>query len=258
MFDEIHLKELLQVSNNLTHDNIGDAMLHALLLKAVIVSPVNQDRASRIMEVIRDYARKADLGWKAFEQPIELSKKLTNDNIWQLIGVSGTLFELNYCYERIEEAEILTFENSTPVRFYLNGIFHYLTALFLLDKADNLEEGLPRPGTIIKVFHPIGLGSLLNPIYEIFDRPFGQTKSYGDTILRNRNRQFVHGSFSPKNIRNLVKDTNIFDESQQLRFMQFHRDLYDRLIVFRLQIISILSRQVINPADFSPSKIYHL
>ena len=258
MLDDTHLKELLIVSNSLTQDNVGDAMIRAMILKAAMLNPLNQARAHEIMEKIRIYARSAEIGWKAFEQPIMLHKKLTGENIWQLIGVVGALFDLNYCFERIEEAGILTFENSAPVRFYVNGIFHYATALFLLDKKDNLDLGFPRAGTIIRVLHPIGMDSLLDPVYQVFDRPFGETKSYGDTILRNRNRQFVHGSFSPKNIRSLVKDTNIFDEGQRRRFVQYHRDLYDRLIVLRLQVISILSRQEFNPAEFSPSKLYDL
>ncbi len=258
MLDNIHLRELLLVSNNLTQNNIGDSMMRAIVLKAVMADPVDKARADQIVERIRAYARSADIGWMIFQQPIELRQTLTDLNIWQLIGVVGTLFDLNYCFERIEEASVLTFENSAPVRFYLNGIFHYATALFLLDAKKNFEKGLPRPGTIIKVLHPIGLSELLDPIYQVFDRPLGETNSYGDTILRNRNRQFVHGSFSPENIQGLVKDTNIFDKSQQLRFVEYHRDLNDRVIMLRLQLTSILSRQEIDLADFSPSKIYHL
>ncbi len=258
MLDNIHLRELLLVSNNLTPDNVGDSMMRAVVLKAAIADPVGKARADQIIERIRAYARSADIGWTIFQQPIELKKKLTEVNIWQLIGVAGTLFDLNYCFERIEEASILTFENSAPVRFYLNGIFHYATALFLLDAKRNFEKGLPRPGTIIKALHPMGLGELLNPIYQVFDRPLGETMSYGDTILRNRNRQFVHGSFSPENIKDLVKDTDIFNENQRLRFVEYHRDLNDRVIMLRLQLTSILTRQDIDMTEFSPSKIYHL
>ena len=258
MLDDTHLKQLLLVSNNLTHDNIGDSMMRAIVLKAIMLDPVNKAKADEMVEKIRAYARSAEIGWKIFEQPIELKQKLTDLNIWQLIGIIGTLLDLNYCFERIEEAVILTFENSAPVRLFLNGIFHYVTALFLLDTKDNLKKGLPRPGNVIRVLHPLGLSELLDPIYQVFDRPLGERNSYGDTILRNRNRQFVHGSFSPENIRDLVKDTKIFDENQRLRFVQYHRDLNDRVIMLRLQLISILSHQEIDITDFSPSKIYHL
>lgn len=258
MLDDLHLQELLQVSNSLAHDNIGDSMMRAIVLKAVIGNPISKMRADEIMERIRAYARSAEIGWTIFQQPIELKQKLTDLNVWQLLGIVGTLFDLSYCFERIEEASIFTFENSAPVRFYLNGIFHYVTALFLLDTKRNLEKGLPRPGTIIKVLHPLGLGQLLDPVYQIFDRPLGDRNSYGDTILRNRNKHFVHGSFSPENIRDLVKDTNIFDENQRLRFVEYHRDLNDRVIILRLQLTSILSRQEIDMAHFSPFKIYHL
>ncbi len=258
MFDEVHLRELYKISNNLTRENIGDSMAHAVVFRSLIVDPRNKDIADRMMNVIRAFARDVDIvGWVIFEEPIELKHELTEINIWQLIGIVGVLMDLNYCFERIEEAAIFTFENSTPVRFYINGIFHYVTALFLLDKGKNLEKGLPRPGTVIKVLHPIGLSDLLDPIYEIFERPLGEENSYGETIRKNRNRQFVHGSFSPENIRDLVRDTNIFDERQKLRFLQCHYDLNDQLIILRLKLLSILNHQEIDMADFSPSRIYH-
>ena len=141
-------------------------------------------------------------------------------------------------FERIEEASFFTFENSAPVRFYINGIFHYISTLFLLDYKRNRKNKLPHPGTVIKVLHPLGLTQLLEPIYQVLDRPFGEDFSYGQTILENRNKQFVHGSFSPENIQDLVDDSRIFDGTQRERFIQNHWDLYDRLILLRLRLLS--------------------
>jgi hypothetical protein len=258
MFDDINLETLNQIATNMNHENIGDSMERGIALQAAITEPLSKAESERCMVIIRKYARDADIGWPIFLVPIKLEVDLSDNQVLQLMGLSGTLLELNYCFERIEEATLFTFPNSAPVRFYVNGLFHYISALFLIDRMDKRHKHLPYPGTVINVLHPIGLSRLLDPVYVVLDRPFGQETSYGGTILKNRNKQFVHGTFSPENIQGLVKDTNIFDEPQKARFMQNHWDLLDRLIVLRLQVISILTQQKINPADFSPDKIYNL
>src|SRR6185503_14217102 len=125
MLDDTHLKELLLVLNNLTHDNVGNSMMRAMVLKAAMLDSAYKATADELIDKIMDYARSAEIGWKIFEQPLEVKQEITDLNIWQFIGMIGTLLDLNYCFERIEEAALLTFENSAPVRFFLNGIFHY-------------------------------------------------------------------------------------------------------------------------------------
>jgi hypothetical protein len=256
-FDNVHLKELIAISNSMNRDTIGHRMTRAMALRCLILHPAMQIRADEIMERIRGFTRTADVGWKIFEEPIMPSISLTEVQIWQLMGIVGTLLEFNYCFERVEEASFFTFENSAPVRFYVNAIFHYLTALFLLDTTHNKKKNLPRPGTVIKALHPMGLSHLLEPVYQVFERPFGDELSYGETILSIRNKGFVHGSFSPENIQRQVRDSRIFDETQKIRFIQNHWDLFDRLILLRLQLISILTYANVNLTTFTPSRLYH-
>ena len=258
MLDDINLELLNQIVKNLNHEIIGDAMERAIVIQTAIVDPVTRAESENRLDFIRDYARNAAIGWIIYKEPIKVEAALSDNQIWQLLGLMGTLLELNYCFERIEEVTLFTFVNSAPVRFYVNGIFHYITTLFLLDLKQNRHMKLPYPGTVVKVLDPLGLSQLLDPIYKVLNRSFGRETSYGGTILKNRNKQFVHGSFSPENIQDLVEDTNIFDEHQKVRFMQNHWDLYNRLIVLRLQIISILTQQNINPDEFSSDKIYNL
>ncbi|HET9906747.1 MAG TPA: hypothetical protein VFQ23_08895, partial [Anaerolineales bacterium] len=144
------------------------------------------------------------------------------------------------------------------VRFYVNGIFHYVSTLFLLDYKRNRKNKLPNPGTIIKVLYPLGLSQLLDPIYQVLDRPFGENLSYGRTILENRNKQFVHGSFSPENVRSLVTDSNIFDDIQRKQFIRNHWDLYDRLILLRLRLLSIMTALNVSFDKYPPQKIFHI
>ena len=258
MLDDAHLNDLLKISNSLSRDNIGDAMLRASLINSITVDSAIKIRADETLNKIRNFARDADIGWKIFENPIIPDVTLTDIQTWQIIAIVGTLLELNYSFERVEEASMFTFENSAPVRFYVNGIFHYLATLFLLDAKDNQKKGFSRPGTLIKALQPIGLGDLLNPIYQVFDRLFGVEMTYGQTILSIRNTGFVHGSFSPENIKKTVIDSHIFNELQRIRFVQNHWILFDRLIILRLQLISILTLMSISLDDFSPSKLYHL
>lgn len=257
-FDDTPFRELVSIGGNLNKDTIGDSMMRAIALRSIILDPFLRAKADEILDRIRAFTRDADLGWRIFETPMTADEKLTEIQVWQLIAIIGTLQEFNYLSERVEEASLFTFENSAPVRFYVNGVFHYLTALFLLDFKDNKKKGFVRPGTLIKALAPMGLERLLEPIYEIFDRPFGEEMTYGQTVLSVRNKGFVHGSFSPENIERLVKDSHIFSEVQKMRFVQNHWDLFDRIIILRLQLISILTFEEVNFADFSPAKIYHL
>jgi len=258
MFDDAHLSDLLQISNSINRDNIGDAMFRASLIRSIIIDPAIKFQAEETLGRIRSFARGADIGWKIFENPILPDISLTEMQTWQIMAIVGTLLELNYSFERVEEASMFTFENSAPVRFYVNGIFHYLATLFLLDAKDNQKKGFSRPGILIKALQPIRLGDLLNPIYQVFDRLFGAEMTYGQTILSIRNKGFVHGSFSPENIEKTVIDSHIFNELQRIRFVQNHWDLFDRLIILRLQLISMLTLMNTSLDDFSPSKLYHL
>jgi hypothetical protein len=252
------LIELLQISWALTPENIGDAMERALGTYESMPDSIIRFEADALVQRIRNYARDATHGWRCFSNPVVVASPLKTEAIIQLIGLEASLRDLNYCFERIQEAALLTFENSTPVRFYVNGILHYVTALFLLGLEDNKKAGYSRPGSAIRVLSPLGLANLLDPVYAVLDRPFGKKFSYGETIRRNRNSQFVHGSYSIDDVRDLVSDSDIFNQGQRDKFVRFHLDLNDRLIILRLRIVSLLTSQEIDPEDFTPEELYGL
>lgn len=257
MFDALHSTELSKILSSLNKDNVGDAMVRASLIRSLIVDTNIKIKADQTLDSIRSFARGADIGWKIFETPINLETPLSEVSAWQVLAIAGTLMELNYCFERVEEASIFTFENSSPVRFYINGIFHYLTSLFLLDLKSNKKNGFLYPGTLVKALQPLGLVELLVPIYKIFDRKFGEELTYGETILAIRNKQFVHGSFSPENIRKIVKDSHIFNDIQRARFINNHWDLFDQLVILRLKLLSLLTSSNLKIEEFSPAKLFH-
>lgn len=195
--DEIHLNVLEGIASNLTRDNIGESMERAIVIQAVMADFVNKSIAEKTLNVIRAYARNAEIGWRIYSEPLKL-EKLTDNQVWQFIGIVGSLQELEYCFERIEEARFFTFDNSAPVRFYVNGIFHYVTSLFLLNWDENNKKGLPYPGTIITVLFPIRLSRLLEPIYQVLNRPFGLESSYGETIRKTEINNLFMGHFPQK------------------------------------------------------------
>ena len=107
--------------------------------------------------------RNAEIGGMVFSSPPIISRDISDDEARQFIAIIGSLQEIIYCFERVDEASAQTFPYAAPVRFYVNSIFHYVSALFLLDYKKNKKLGFPRPGTVIKVLHPLELKILLDP-----------------------------------------------------------------------------------------------
>ena len=64
LLDNVHLQELVQISNTLTYDNIGDFMMSATVVKAAIANPETLVTSDRLLEKVRGFARGADIGWR--------------------------------------------------------------------------------------------------------------------------------------------------------------------------------------------------
>ena len=103
MLDNSHLHELMQISDNLTHDNIGDSMMQAIVIKAAIGNPEILITSDRLLEKLRSFARGADIGWKIFKQPIMPAQELSDIQVQQLNGIVGTLVEINYCSKELKK-----------------------------------------------------------------------------------------------------------------------------------------------------------
>ena len=237
----VNVQVIKNLYENVNQDNIGDYLEIALMIQSLIINPFAGIKSEEYLDQIKKYAGQSDIGWRNFQEPILPIIQLSQLNIWQIYSIISSLQELSYCFERIEEAALLTWDRSAPVRFYVNGIFHYISSLFLLGWKDNEEQGLPYPGTVIKVLHPLGLSQLLSNVYEILNRKFGDQYSYGDTIRLIRNRHFVHGKFSPNDIAKVVQDGEIYDELQSTKFANYHREISNQIVLLKLRLISIVS-----------------
>ena len=97
------------------------------------------------------------------------------------------LKRLSFGFYRLDE--VAAAEDGSPMKsFYLDGIYNYLTAFFLLDKDDNSPGG-----TFHKVLARSGLEHLLDPVRTALDARFGST-TFGEVVRVFRNKHLVHGS----------------------------------------------------------------
>jgi len=95
----------------------------------------------------------------------------------------------------------------------------------------------------------MGLSELLLPIKHILDSPFGGGISLGETIRRIRNKFLVHGTFSPSDISNVVKQTHLQDVGQRLRLTNLIWDLFNQVFILKLQLLSMLTAGNVNISE---------
>lgn len=237
--NEIEPKEILLIKDlglQIHTENAGDVLSSVLNIESEIGDPIIRDLAELYISPIRDFVRKAEIGWRLFANPIKTSHLLSDQEATQLIMIVTTLHELCYCVERLDEASFLSWERSTPVRFYVTSLYNYVSALFLLDKTGSIMGG-----TVHKVLDPLGLSYLLQPIQNILNTSMSDEITFGETIRLVRNRSFVHGTFSPFDIETVVKQTRIHDLRQQNRLVGLTWKLFNQCLLLRLNLISILT-----------------
>jgi len=225
--------------------NLGNIFEEAVRVRASIKDQIALQFSEIPLRRLREMASRALIGWPLFAKPIIPSRTLSDNEILQLIGLEFALHELGYCCDRLQEAADITWGGSTPTRFYLNGIYYYVTSLFLVDKKKPSHKGLPMGGTVVRVLHPMGLSDFLAPADAILGRQFGKENTLGDAIRILRNTHLVHGDFSPEQLESLVADTEMRDSAQQERLAANIWDLFHEVLLLDLRIAAILTR--LNP-----------
>lgn len=221
--------------------NLGEVFEGAVRIRKTIQNQAALGLSEIPLRTLRAMASRAQIGWPLFAHPVMPSRPLTENEILQLLGVELALHELCYCCERLQEAADITFGNSSPTRFYLNGVYYYVTSMFLVDKTRPSHAGLPMGGTIIMALHPMGLANLLTSVDAILEKPFGIKNNFGDAVRKLRNTHLVHGDFSPETFEFLVADTNMRDPAQQERLAANIWDLFHELLLLDLRITAIIT-----------------
>lgn len=237
MPSEKNLLDKIQVlALSTSPSNAGDIYVQAVELYSQINSGINQQLADLLISGIRSHARGADIGWKLFNVPPKPLRSLSDEEYFQLFALISTLHGFCYGVERLDEASFVTGSDSPPVRFYINSVYHYIAALFLLNKGnDNLG------GMVYKTLAPVGLSNLLDPIETILNKQMDEGISFGETIKIIRNKFLVHGTFSPTDISSLVKRTHLRELNQRLRLTKNIWALFNQAFILKLKLIAMLT-----------------
>ncbi len=240
------LQNIETMQSLITNDNLGDLLSQCINERHKITNPINLLIADTNLSVIRGFAARADSGNRYFRNIQNPSHQLTDDEVIQLISLERSLHEICFGFERLEEISHSSHGNSTPIRFFINSIYNYLSSMFLIDKDKPSHKGLEAGGSIILVLHPLGLQNLLIPIYSIFNKELVKGFSLGDLVLKIRHSFIVHGKFSPNSIEYVVQQTNLRNPKQQILTTTLLWDVFYQLLLLRLQILSIFFNLEIN------------
>lgn len=225
------------LSKEVNSNNVGDLLVKGYRISKQLQSEAAKQAGEFHLSHIRNVARIADIGWNCFDKPIKPSKELGKSESIQLLTLIGSLHELSYCFERLDYVSFLTGQDtSTPMRFYLNSIYHYLAAYFLLDK-----KGEPMGGTIYKVLSTMGLEDLLKPIDVVLKQAYSSGVTFEDVLRNIRNKFLVHGDFSPDGTQELVDRSNMHSLGQKLKLSEYLWDMFNEVVILKLRIIAILT-----------------
>ena len=236
------VERIVELSDTLTKGNSGDVFLEAIDFYTAL-SPEGQRAVEQRMKKIRDFSRNAEVGWTLFEYSPNV--KIEEVEYIQIIFIVEALRQIGYCFERLEEVAFFTGGTSTPVRFYLNSLYHYIAAMFLIDKDKNNAMG----GSVIKCLKRLGLDQFLLRIGIIFDKKFGGEFTIGETLRHIRNKFLVHSSFSPEDVESMLRETEFRRPSQMEFFTQQMWLLFFELSVLKLKLIALLTKTDRLPDD---------
>jgi len=246
MRDEIFLQQLDQIVEKVTEDNLGDYLLISIKVLEKLQNPISRRIAEKPMSYLRHKAAGADIGWNLFETPIKSVEKLNTIEHIQIVALASALHELCYGFENIEIAANKGWGGSPATRFYLNSIYHYLSSMFLIDESRPSHERFEMGGTVVKVLHPLGIDNILERIKNVLEKPFGNSFSFGESILKLRHSYLVHGDFSPKRTEYLVTETEMRNPVQQEKFSALLWELFYEVILLRLQVLAYFTNLNVN------------
>lgn len=231
------LARLRDIASTATEETLGDVYVEACPLAFLVQSPINRQYAQYYLSHLEQLAKEATIGWSLFISP-ELPKGVLNDNqIIRLIVIVATLQTFIEGVEALDAVSFLTGPSSRKVTFFVNSVYHFIAALYLLNR-----DGDPMGGMVYKALEAIGLTQLLGPIKEILDREYAEGVSFGETVRTVRNKSLVHGTFSPEDIASLVKQTKMRNPSQLIRLADLIWELHHQSAVLMLKLIAILTK----------------
>lgn len=149
-----------------------------------------------------------------------------------------------YGFDRLDQILDHVGPASPMMAFYLNGIYSLLTAMFLLDKGRD-----KRGGIFYKEFKPLGLADSLNGVWGVMDMPI-TNGTFGELLLAFRNKAFVHGTLSDKDISRVgEKVGGQVDLNDPKQYLEFQQGLHSLWEVLKYLPLELCKRVGINPKD---------
>lgn len=241
-----HLQRIRNHIASARPGNIGDILIEVIAIRKRINEPLALMAAETMLVELRSMAAGAVLGWRIFSERQSLPRPIGDTEVLQLITLERALHELCYACESVEFSSALGWGGSTSTRFYLNGIYHYVSSMFLLDTSSPRQKDLPSGGTVIRALYPLELGHLVDPVIQVLSQPLSPQITFGETILRLRHSYLVHGDFSPRRLEYLIAQSEIRIPDQAERFASLIWDLFYEIILLRLRIISLFTHEHID------------
>jgi hypothetical protein len=238
--DNLRIKYLLELLEKSNSNPIGDTLSLALQIFEELEDPVVIQIAEEAMRSLRAIASKAKSNSRLFFNPPKLSRKISDLEFIQLYRVGMALHELCYCIEMVQYSSEIVSSGSTPTRFYLNGVYNYISSLFLIDTGKPSHKNLPMGGKVIRVLYSLNVAEILDPIQSILNETFGEI-TFGQAILNYRHSDLVHGDFSPACVEYLIGQTQMRNPNQQELLAQLIWRFFHRAIILYLKVIALLS-----------------
>jgi len=218
---------------------LGDNLEFAISKYEQLEDPDSILLAYEALRIHRTLINRAEPGTQFFTSPPQLPRGISNREFIQLYRLGMGLHELCYCCEMIQNSADMTSGGSTPTRFFLNGIYSYISSLFLIDRKKPSNKNLFMGGKAIRILNTIGKTEILLPIQEILNEPIGES-TLGELILQIRHTDLVHGDFAPERMEFIIGTARLRDPKQQELFSQLIWRFFHRLIILFLKVDALL------------------
>lgn len=240
-------KKFQTLTDNATPDNLGDVLVEAVRLirtgppaGLIISDPFALVFCiTNSMNKLYSMAARVDIGWKLFANTELPSSVLTDKQALQILVMArGALREAGFSLANLREQNAVY--GAITINFFINSLCSNVTSWFLLGAGENKEDGFAKPGSIIRVLQPLGLSHFLDPVYKTLDKSIG-SMTFGEVILKVRNKSLVHTDFLPDKISMLFTDANLHLYENKLAMSELWHELGDELLILELKLTAILN-----------------
>ena len=147
-----------------------------------------------------------------------------------VVFIVHALKRLSYGFRRFDEVADSAEDGSPKKAFYLDGVYGYVAAFFLLDK-----KAKSPGGAFHRALEPFGLTHLLDPVRAVLDAKFGGA-TFGKTILAFRNKALVHPRYRNSDVDKVYAHLNMLDPVVRADFQARLERLHETCLTLALEL----------------------